>query len=88
MEFKQLIDFVNEKDSSINTVGYGELNWNGSNVDVRVFCPCGEHRWLFGEYVKYYKCSCGKKYALGNTFNLIELEDDLSSVVDKHGVWK
>lgn len=86
MEYKELIETLEELDDT-RSIAYGTINWNSSDVDVRFHCTCGEEAFAFGEFVRYYKCRCGRSYASGTKFNLILLEDDMCDAVDNHGIW-
>lgn len=61
------------EDAAVKGKPHGWIQWKGTNVCIDLHCPCGAHAHFDGEFFYAYECVCGKKYAVGQVVNLIEL---------------
>lgn len=53
----------------------GLVQWKGTDVCIDLHCSCGNRIHIDDYFVYYFRCHCGKTYALDNTIHLIELDE-------------
>lgn len=60
------------------------IQWKGTQACIDLYCSCGLHGHVHTEYSWFYECACGKKYALGETVKLIELNEEQIKCVESN----
>lgn len=63
---------------------HGWIQWKGTNVCVDLHCVCGEHSHVDGGFAYFFQCKCGKKYALGQNIQLLELTPEQVAYVENN----
>ena len=55
---------------------HGGIQWKGTFVCMDMYCECGEHGHIDDEFLYYYECVCGRKYAVGTVVKLIPMTEE------------
>jgi hypothetical protein len=54
---------------------HGWIQWKGTDICMDVYCECGRHSHVDGDFVYYVKCpACGAVYFCNGHIELIKLE--------------
>ena len=61
------------------------IQWRGTNVCMDVHCSCGEHGHVDADFAYFYRCSCGKLWAVGRSLHLHALTLAEQSDVERIG---
>lgn len=65
---------------------HGWIQWKGTDVCIDLYCECGSHGHIDGDFLYHYKCAaCGRKYALGMNVALIPLTEEQATYVENGG---
>jgi hypothetical protein len=78
---------LDEDDEKLQTLSRAKINWNATDADISLFCTCGQESWILGEYARFFKCTCGRAYALGRFVNVLELDEKEIAVVNETAIW-
>jgi hypothetical protein len=55
---------------------HGWIQWKGTDVCMDVHCSCGTSGHVDTEFAYFYRCPCGKVWAVGQSVKLHELMPD------------
>lgn len=73
-KFSSFYKAVYEQQDAKPSPASGWIQWKGTNICIDLYCECGEHGHIDGEFFYYYECSsCHRKFAVGQNVKLIEL---------------
>lgn len=65
---------------------HGRIQWKGTDVCMDVHCVCGSHGHIDADFFYHYECKgCGRKYAVGEHVNLIELNPEHVAFIEAGG---
>jgi hypothetical protein len=63
---------------------HGGVQWKGTDVCMDIHCKCGCHSHIDASFAYNVKCpNCGTVYACNGHIELIELEEEPDSCVEK-----
>lgn len=86
-KYESLKQYVEStKDTGLS---YVEVNWAGTDADLKINCICGKEGYVSGEFCNFFYCDgCGRRYGLKSKVELVELPDKYKLVVDENANWK
>jgi len=84
MDFKTLYKRVESEEPNIEGRSWGGIQWKGTDVCMDVYCECGCHGHVDGDFFYYYRCpGCKRLFAVGQRVHIIPLTEEETEYVEK-----
>ena len=73
---KDKYDEIYSQDFNVNNIPHGWIQWKGTDVCIDLYCECGCHSHIDGDFFYYFQCpECKQIYAVGQNIKLIKMTE-------------